>query len=83
MPGGMGASPITHQEIAAWCALTGITLGPWESRTLRRLSRDYVGELHEAADPKRKPPWQPDDYEPDYAGTVKAMRNAFAEMDRL
>lgn len=44
MQGGMGDSPITHGEIAHWQSNTGITLDSWESRTLRRLSIDYLAE---------------------------------------
>lgn len=56
---GTGDGPITHQEIAAWCALTGREVEPWEVDALRRMSGAYLSEAHEATDPKRAPPaWE-------------------------
>ena len=49
-PGGMGPVPIGWQEIAAWQSLTGNSLDPWEAKTLRRLSADFVNMMHEAKD---------------------------------
>ena len=83
MPGGMSSVPITHQEIAAWCELTGITLGPWESRTLRRLSREYVGELNEATDPKRPAPWRGDMGEVDAAAVADSLRDSIRSLAKL
>lgn len=57
MPGAMGPVPITHQEIAAWQRLRCIYLSPWEVSFLRRLSLEYLGELHEAENPLRPAPW--------------------------
>lgn len=51
-----GEGPITHQEIAAWCSLTGRELEPWEVDALRRMSGAYLSEAHEATEPKRSPP---------------------------
>lgn len=54
---GMGAAPVSHLEIAAWVRLTGIELHPWEVRFLRRLSGEYLAELHAAEKADRPAPW--------------------------
>lgn len=51
-----GEGPVTHLEIAAWCALTGRELEPWEVQALRRMSGAYLSEATEATDPKRPAP---------------------------
>lgn len=55
--GSMGAAPIGWTEIAAWQALTGIALNPWEARTLRRLSGDFHDQMHKARDINCPPPF--------------------------
>lgn len=40
-PGGMGPSRLTWGTLAAWCALTDISLEPWEARTLIALSSKH------------------------------------------
>lgn len=54
---GMGPTALTQQEIAAWQFNTGIELRQWESQTLRRMSLDYVSELHAAEKLNRRSPW--------------------------
>lgn len=60
-PGGMGPVPITHADIAHWQGNTGITLNTWEARSLRRLSREYVGACADAQEPDAPPPYLPAD----------------------
>lgn len=55
----MGPVPITHADIAHWQANTGININAWEARTLRRLSREYVGACIEAQEPDALPPYLP------------------------
>jgi hypothetical protein len=55
--GGMGPVPLTHADIAAWQANTGVELTAWEARTLRGLSMDWVGMLQTAAQPDCAAPW--------------------------
>jgi hypothetical protein len=43
--GGMGPAPISHADIAAWQANTGVELTAWESRTVRKLSSEYVAMM--------------------------------------
>lgn len=57
VPAGMGAGPVAFTEIAAWQALRGIELEPWEARLLRRLSLDYLAEAHRATKRDAQPPW--------------------------
>lgn len=57
MPGGMGDVSLTHGELRAWMMNVGIGLSPWESRTLRRLSRDYLVEAQRATEPSRPAPY--------------------------
>lgn len=60
MSSGMGASPLTHEEIRAYQANIGIELLPWEVRFIRRLSRDYVNESHNATKMNCPAPWNVD-----------------------
>ena len=79
LSGGMGPAPLSNLELAAWCDLTGIPLTPWEARTLRALSRDYLAEMHDAEDPSRPPPWHSVEAEAvamhvnDMAAAIRAM----------
>lgn len=57
MAGGMSPSRLTFSEIDAWCNRTGIDLLPWESRFLRQLSSEYVGELTRAEKRNARSPW--------------------------
>lgn len=54
---GMGEAPITHVDISAWMANTGIALEPWEARLLRRLSIEYLSASHQARKPDAPAPW--------------------------
>jgi hypothetical protein len=57
MAAGMGNGPLTHGEIASWQNNTGIDLNAWETRTLKRLSLDYLGESQRATARDAMPPW--------------------------
>jgi hypothetical protein len=54
--GAMGPVPLSHTELAAWQANTGIELAAWEVRALRRLSSDYLAASH-AAEAMDCPPY--------------------------
>lgn len=54
---GMGATPLTWKEIAAWCERTCVDLLPWEARLMRRLSADYLAESRRAEAAACPPPW--------------------------
>lgn len=55
---GMGGAPISHVDIQAWQANTGIDLSAWEARLLRELSLAYLGESADASKESAPPPWQ-------------------------
>lgn len=77
MGGGMAAYAITHTEIAAWCALCGLALQPWEARLLRRLSLAYVGESRRAEARDAKPPWGA---EVDHKLVADSMRDSMRQL---
>ena len=76
---GMGAGPITHTELAAWCALTGTTLNGWETRTLRRLSIEYLNQAHKAEKRDCPAPWKAADV-PRVVSAAQAAIRALAEL---
>jgi peptidoglycan hydrolase-like protein with peptidoglycan-binding domain len=55
--GGMGPTPLTHSDIVAWQANTGVELTAWEARTLRALSVDWIASSHDATQPDCAAPW--------------------------
>lgn len=75
-PGAAGAVTISHQEIVAWQTLTGVRLQSWEARFIKRLSAEYVTELHKAEKPSRMSPWQSTDSAPSRADVAKALQAA-------
>lgn len=54
----MGAMPLSWREIEAWKAATGIAIPAWEARLIRRLSTEYLAELHAAEAENRPAPWR-------------------------
>lgn len=46
--GGMGEAPIAYTDLQAWESISGVQLLPWEARTLRALSVDFVAERSRA-----------------------------------
>lgn len=54
---GMGPAPLSALEIQAWQRGAGIDLMPWEFLALRKLSRAYCGQLHDAETPDCPPPY--------------------------
>jgi len=57
--GGMGPTPLSWLEIAAWRRNTAAWISPREAILLRRLSSEYLAESHAAEDQYRAPPWIP------------------------
>lgn len=54
---GMGAVPISEQEIAAWQFNRQTRLKAWECQYLRELSREYASMLHSGTDMHCPPPY--------------------------
>lgn len=48
MDSGMGRLPLSESELAAWQFNSGVRLSPWEAESLRRLSREYLGQSQQA-----------------------------------
>ena len=82
IPAGMGLGPITQGEIQAWQANTGIDLQPWEARFLRRLSGEYLAELHAAEKPERQAPWS-DDGQTSFAIVASDLKQTIRRMTNL
>jgi hypothetical protein len=82
MAAGAGEAELSHQEIESWARLRRIELTPWEARTLRRLSRDYLAEKHAAEDPRARAPWTSQNPE-DLAHVAVDLRGAIAGLTRL
>ena len=76
--GGMGAGPLSHQEIDAWQRNTGIELTPWEARMLRTLSKVYLSMAEDGKSPSCPPPWTPEpiDESPRKVDVAKRMKEA-------
>jgi hypothetical protein len=47
----MGEVAIGWSDMVAWQELTGIELDAWEARTIRRMSRAFIDQRHEAKKP--------------------------------
>jgi hypothetical protein len=57
-PVGMGGNAaIDEVDLAAWMSNQGVTLTPWEAKTVRQLSREYAAMLSQAVEPNTPPPW--------------------------
>ena len=80
MPGGMGATPLTHAEIMAWQANTGIELEAWEARFLFRLSREYMAQSQRSEKPECPPPWSDTPPEVNRAQVSKSLFNVLEQM---
>lgn len=81
--GGAMQSPITSQEILAWQQLTRIALTPWEARAIKRMSIDYLDQMHASEAPDCKAPWMPADYVTDHSATAKSMQKALEGLLKL
>lgn len=57
VPAGMGEAPIGWPDLAAWSETTGIELEPWEARTLRRMSREFIEMRFDARKPDCPEPY--------------------------
>jgi len=80
---GMGAGPVPPPNIESWQRQTGLTLSPWEFKTLLRLTAEYSGESALASKPDRPAPWQPESGQQDRALATIDQRNAFRNLANL
>jgi len=72
---GMGAGPITSKDLIAWQQETGVNLQPWEAKTLRRLSGEYLSESHRAEKLGCAPPWKSPDLKPEKTALQLSIQN--------
>lgn len=80
-PGAMGATVLSHVDIAAWQANTGTALQAWEAKALRRLSAEYLAAGHDANDHDCPPFWAPADAMAEQRDTVaRSVRSIFGAM---
>lgn len=72
--------PIGWQEMTAWERLTGIELNPWEARTIRWLSQEYLSERQQARKADSPAPYSglSDDLEDRREIVVGKIKSAFA-----
>lgn len=80
----MGEAPLTHGEIESWMCNTGIRLSTWETRTLKRLSIEYLGESRLATDAARSLPWCDAPYaKPDPVRIADSLKASMRELAGL
>jgi hypothetical protein len=72
---GMGQAPLSWSEIDRWAARTFQQPTSWESRTMRRLSCEYLAELAAAEDPHRGAPWVAFGVHVDHAAAERQLRS--------
>jgi len=77
--GGFGEAPLSFGELAQWSALSCTPLTPWEARTLRVLSREYLQERQQAKDPVRPAPYA-DVSEENRERVAQRLRGMFRQM---
>lgn len=78
--GAMGSGPIGWADIAAWQAINGIEVEPWEGRILRQLSASYLDQCHLARKAACPPPYS--DFEREPATVRDRVSKQFAAMFR-
>lgn len=78
----MGESALGYLEMAAWQAISGIELMPWEARLLRRLSGEYAAMRHKAEEQSCPPPYNGpvDDLAAMRARVAKQVDSAFSRL---
>lgn len=72
--GTMGQAPLSWQTIRAWRLETFQRPSAWEVRMLRRLSTEYLAEIHAAEDPHRAPSWLAGRAEVDQEANERQLR---------
>ena len=80
---GMGEARLTQGEIRHYQENMGIRLTPWEVRTIRRLSNDYMYASWLAEKADATPCWQPE-YDPGNAAIVaKSLKQYIRDLAKL
>lgn len=82
LSGGMGAAPISNEELLAWQQNIRIRLSSWEARTILRLSRDYLNESQKAEKRDCPQPWSSEE-KPLISLNALDTRNAIRQLAKL
>lgn len=76
---GMGSAEISWRDFVAWQTISGVTLMPWEASLLKRLSAEFLAEMHEAKNIDRPAPWV-SEVERNREAISRKVSNAFKAM---
>lgn len=80
---GMGECRLSHTEIRHWQENEGIRLTPWEARTIRRLSNDYMYASSLAEKPDAAAPWS-EEFDPsELAIVAKSLKQTIRDLAKL
>lgn len=79
--GGMGHAPLGWTAIKDWQELVGVELNPWEARTIRLLSRDFVDQMNKSREATCPAPFVTNPKSNDDAVTEQ-FRQMFAAMKK-
>lgn len=80
---GAGQYPLTHVELSKYQENTGIEFSEWESVTLVRLSKEYLGESHRATKRDCEAPWQETELKIDQLLKQRSMRDSIRELAKI
>lgn len=78
-----GAEPLLWQEIQAYSQQTGLMLGGWESRLIRKISQAYVSFSSKADDIKCPPPYRTEMTDDDRAQQAKILSDQFKKLKAM
>lgn len=82
--GGMGEGQLSYRDLQAWQEVTGIELVPWEAKTLRTLSFEYLSERQKAEALDRPAPYtgEQDEIAANRKRVAQQIKSAFAGLKR-
>lgn len=85
LTGASNSVPLSYAELRAWQDSLGIELQPWEARTIRRLSFEYLTQIQLAEKLECKAPWVGDAADDSIHRRMIArrMRDSIAELRSL
>jgi hypothetical protein len=79
---GMGAQPLSWQEIEAWLKCTELNLTVWEKLIIKEMSEAYVGEYSQASAKDRSAPYLHVPEEIDRTAVANKVLSAFRSFMR-
>lgn len=75
---GMGASPLSWQEIDAFCKRSLQDLDRWDCEQIRAMSVAYCSAMHEYSEPSAPPPYIPEGLDLAVANSNRVNANLLA-----